>query len=110
MELVQKCYNDFLSVRGHYNKINRYYYGNTDSLKNFKPMEGRSNLIVKTNFVQKLVDEEAQYSFANDVTYTSVDGNTEVIKDIAYNLANNDEDHDINLGIELVKYGIGYEV
>ena len=110
LELVQKCYNDFLSIRGHYNKINRYYYGNTDSLKNFKPMEGRSNLIVKTNFVQKLVDEEAQYSFANDVTYTSVDGNTEVIKDIAYNLANNDEDHDINLGIELVKYGIGYEV
>ena len=110
LEIIKKCYLDFQTVRGHYNMINRYYYGNTDSLKNFKPMEGRSNLIVKTNFIQKLVDEEAQYSFGNDVTYTSVDGNAAVIKDIAYNLANNNEDHDINLGIELVKYGIGYEV
>ena len=110
LEIIKKCYLDFQTVRGHYNMINRYYYGNTDSLKDFKPMEGRSNLIVKTNFVQKLVDEEAQYSFGNDITYTSLDDNEQVIKDIAYNLANNDCDHDINLGIELVKHGVAYEV
>ena len=69
-----------------------------------------SNLKVKTNFVQKLVDEEAQYSFGNDVTYSSLNGDDNVIKDIAYNLKNNPEDHDIALGVELIKYGVAFEI
>lgn len=110
IELIQKCYGDYITKRSHYEDINRYYYGNTDTLANFKPMEGRSNLKVNTNFIQKLVDEESQYSFCNDITYTSKDDNKEVIKDIDYYLSNNLEDHDNNLGIELIKYGIAYEI
>lgn len=110
LKLIQKCYADFTIKREHYDDINRYYYGTTDSLVNFVPRKGRSNLKAKTNFMQKLIDEEAQYSFGNDVTYTSKDDNKEVINDIDYNLANNCSDHDINLGIELIKYGIAYEV
>ena len=110
LEFIKKCYDDFIRKREHYNDINRYYYGNTDSLMNFVPRKGRSNLKVKTNFMQKLIDEEAQYSFGNDVTYTSKDDNEEVIRDIDYTLSDNDSDHDINLGIELIKYGIVYEI
>lgn len=110
LKLVQRCYADYLVKQPHYDDINRYYYGNTDSLLNFTPREGRSNLKVNTNFVQKLDDEEAQYSFGNDITYTSLEGNDEVVKDINYNLKNNKADHDINLGIELVKYGLCYEI
>ena len=110
LKLVKECYKDYLSKKGHYSTINRYYYGNTDSLLDFKPREGRSNLKVKTNFVQKLVDEEAQYSFGNDITYTSLDDNKTVIKEINYNLRNNKADHDINLGIELIKYGLCFEI
>lgn len=109
-KLFQDCYADFLVRQAYYNKHNQYYNGYTDSLANFTPMEGRSNLRVKANFVQKLDDEEAEYSFCNGITYSSVDGKSEVIKDIKYNLGNNKEDHDITLGTELIKYGVAYEI
>ena len=110
LKLVQRCYADYLVKQPHYDDINRYYYGNTDSLMNFTPREGRSNLKVNTNFMQKLTDEEAQYSFGNDITYTSIDDNKEVIKAIQYNFKNNKSDHDFNLGVELIKYGLCYEI
>ncbi len=110
IEFLQRCYSDYLVKLGHYDDINRYYYGNTDTLAGFMPKEGRSNLKVNTNFIQKLVDEEAQYSFGNDVTYTSTIGEKQAIDDINYYLKNNKTDHDINLGIELIKYGMAFEI
>lgn len=110
LEFIQKCYADYQTKNPYYHDINRYYYGSTESLLNFTPREGRSNLKVNTNFIQKLVDEEAQYSFGNDITYTSLEDNKQIVKDIAYNLKNNKADHDINLGIELIKYGLCYEI
>ncbi|AIY80593.1 phage portal protein [Clostridium botulinum] len=110
IEFLQKCYADYIMKKEHFDDINRYYYGNTDTLAQFVPREGRSNLKVNTNFIQKLIDEEAQYSFGNDVTYTNISGDPEAIKDINYNLKNNKTDHDINLGIELIKYGMAFEI
>lgn len=110
LEIIKRCYLDYKSKYDYYDKINAYYYGNTDSLSKFKPMKGRSNLKVFTNFIQKLVDEEAQYSFGNNITYTYKDSNDQVPKDINYYLKNNEADHDINLAIELIKYGLGYEL
>lgn len=110
LKLFQDCYADYIVRQAYYDKHNQYYNGYTDSLKNFKPMEGRSNLKVKANFVQKLDDEEAEYSFCNGITYSSIDGNPDVIKDINYNLKNNKEDHDITLGTELIKYGVAFEI
>lgn len=110
IELVKKAYEKYKSIKDHFNKINQYYYGNTDSLADFEPMPGRSNLKAKTNFIQKLVDEEAGYSFGNKFSYISKDDNKEVAEDIEYSLNNNEEDHDSNLGIELVKNGCCYEI
>ncbi|WP_297711988.1 phage portal protein [Clostridium sp.] len=108
--LVRLCHGVYSKKLQYYDKINAYYYGNTDSLANFKPMPGRSNLKPRTNFIQKLVDEEASYSFGNKITYTSKDNNREVINDIDYILSGYKADYDINLGIELIKYGVCYEI
>lgn len=108
--LAKQCYKMYANKLEYYDKINKYYYGNTDSLVNFKPMTGRANLKPRTNFVQKFVDEEASYSFGNSVTYVSKDNNKEVIKDIDYILSGYKADYDINLGMELIKYGICYEI
>ena len=110
LKLFQDCYADYIVRQAYYDKHNQYYNGYTDSLANFKPLEGRSNLKVKANFVQKLDDEEAEYSFGNGITYSNVDGNVDVINDINYNLKNNNEDYDITLGTELIKYGVAYEI
>lgn len=110
LKIIKKCYNDWSDKLEHYDDINRYYYGNTDSLQNFKPQMGRSNLKINANFVAKLVDEECQYSFDNDITYSNKDGNENVINDIQYVLQNNKADHDINLGRELIKHGQAFEI
>ena len=110
LEILKECYNDYKSRLGTFKKINDYYYGKTDSLKNFKPIEGRSNLKVECNFLQKLVDEEASYSFSNDVTYTAKDGNKQAIEYIDYYLSNNKLDHDSVLGMELIKFGACFEI
>ena len=57
-----------------------------------------------------MVDEEASYSFGNKITYTSKDNNRDVINDIDYILSGYKADYDINLGIELIKYGVCYEI
>ena len=108
--LVRLCHGVYSKMLPYYDKINAYYYGNTDSLANFKPMPGRSNLKPRTNFIQKLVDEEASYSFGNKITYTSKDNNRDVINDIDYILSGYKADYDINLGIELIKYGVCYKI
>lgn len=110
LEILKECYNDYKSRLGTFKKINDYYYGKTDSLKNFKPIQGRSNLKVECNFLQKLVDEEASYSFSNEVTYTSKDGNKQIIDYIDYYLSNNKLDHDSVLGMELIKFGACFEI
>lgn len=110
IDLARLCYDEYSKRLPYYDKINSYYYGNTDSLANFKPMAGRSNLKPRTNFIQKLVDEEASYSFGNKITYTSKDNNRDVINDIDYILSGYKADYDINLGIELIKYGVCYEI
>lgn len=110
IELIKKCYKDYASKLEHYDKINQYYYGNTDSCKLFRQRLGRSNLKINTNFVQKLVDEEAQYSFGNAITYISKVNNANVVNDIEYALLNNKCDYDINLARELINFGAEYEI
>lgn len=108
INIIKKCFEDYKSKLEHYNDINRYYYGTTDSLQNFIPKFGKSNLKPRLNFVQKLVDQEAQYSFANGITYTS--DNKESIQDIYIVSQNYKGNHNINLGIELIKNGVAYEI
>ena len=110
LDTIKQCYEDYQYKLAHFDKINQYYYGNTNSLKGFTPLAGRSNLKLNINFVQKLVDEEATYSYGNTITYTSKDDNAEAINAIGYILQNNKADHDINLGRELICFGQAFEI
>ncbi|MGL5440807.1 MAG: phage portal protein [Filifactoraceae bacterium] len=109
IDILKKCYDDFLSNLTHYEDINRYYWGNFKEGTILNAIPGKS-INIKTNFIQKLVDEEARYSFGNPITYTSKDDNEQVIKDIDYYLQANKEDHDIILGETLIKFGAAFEI
>lgn len=110
LTLIKKCYLEYQNRLSHFKDIHRYYYNDSDILKKFKPLEGRSNIKVKTNFIRKLVDEEAQYSFGNKFTYVSESNDKEITKYINLFFKNNKIDHDRNLGTELVKYNEVYEI
>lgn len=110
-KLLKFCYADYQNKLEHYDDINRYYYGNYSANNNFINMVPEyKKTKVKTNFIQKLVDEEADYSFGNKITYSSKDDNKEVINDIDYALNNNKEDYDLNLGRSLINFGVAFEI
>lgn len=67
LKLFQDCYADYLVRQAYYDQHNRYYNGYTDSLANFTPMEGRSNLRVKANFVQNSMTKKQNTAFVMEL-------------------------------------------
>lgn len=109
IEKVRECYSEYKQNYEYYDKINKYYYGNTDSTKKVDNVPNKSHVKVQSNFVQLLVDEEAQYSFGNKITYSSVDYKEDVINAINYNI-NNPKTYDSTLGQKLVQFHLVYEI
>lgn len=111
IELIRKCYSEFKTLRDNiFTDIKRYYFGDSDSLKDFKPLKGRSNLRPKFNIFQKLIDEEADYSLGNDITIKSKSGNDKIIKIIDDNFSKLRQDHNLQLIIEYIKNKIVFEM
>lgn len=108
---VKKCYLDFKKKQDYYLKIDKYYYGNTEPIKATVQIPGRSNARVNTNFIQKLVDEEAMYSFGNKVTFKAIDeSQKEALKLISYYFKNNGAGYDSSSGKRLIEFNLGYEI
>ena len=108
---VKKCYEEYKEKRPYYKKIDEYYYGNTDELKKTGYLPNRSNARVRTNFIQKLVDEEALYSFGNKVTFKAIDeSQKDALNIISYHMKNNSASYDISVGKRLIEFNLGYEI
>lgn len=109
-ELLELCYNDFLSKRDKYEKMYNYYKGDTDANKDYKMLTSRSNTIISVNFIKKFIKEEVSYSIGNDINYIALDGDDEVLEDIRYYLAHINSDHDIDLFKDMLIYSFAYEL
>lgn len=108
---VKQCYSRFKQNQPYYLMIDKYYFGNTDELKPTLNLPGRSNARIKTNFIQKLVDEEALYSFGNKVTYKAIEeSQKDAISYIHYYFKNNGAGYDESAGKRLVEFHLGYEL
>ena len=108
---VKSLYSSYKDKRKHYIDIDKYYFGNTDIVKYNKPVPNRSNARVNTNFMQKLVDEEALYSFGNKVTFKAIDEkHKDALKLISYHFKNNGANYNNYIGKRLVEFHLGYEL
>ena len=108
---VKQCYMRFKKNQPYYLLIDQYYFGNTDELKSKNYIPNRSNMRVKTNFISKLVDDEALYSFGNKVSFKAIDeSQKDAIYYINYYLKNNGAGYDDAAGKRLVEFHLGYEI
>ena len=108
---IKSCYDEYKDKKSYYKKIDEYYYGNTDRLKDNSYLPNRSNARINTNFIQKLVDEEALYSFGNKITYKALDeSQKDAIALIDYYFKNNSACYDSSIGKRLIEFNLGYEV
>lgn len=110
LDLVKKVYGTYRVYQNTYEKMYRYYKGDTDAIRKYKFVTERSNIKINTNFIKKFIKEEVSYTVGNDITYESRKGDTDIINDIEYYTSHWDELHDSDLMKYLLIFTRVYEL
>lgn len=110
IELIKLCLNDYRSNLSKFQKMEDYYNGNSDAMKNYKLITSRTNSKTPVNFIKKFVKEETSYILGFKITYISKSGDENIIKAISDNFAHWSEKHDQNLCKNALKFGTAFEV
>lgn len=97
LKLVKKAYGSYYVFKNIYDKMYRYYKGDTDAIRRYLFITERSNLKINLNYIKKFIKEEVAYTLGNDITYESRTDNENIVKDIEYYTAHWNELHDTDL-------------
>lgn len=110
LKLVKKAYGSYHVFKNIYDKMYRYYKGDTDAIRKYLFVTERSNLKINLNYIKKFIKEEVAYTLGNDITYESRNDNENVVKDIEYYTAHWNELHDTDLMKYLLIFTKVYEL
>ena len=110
LALVKKIYGNYNANRYIYEKMYRYYLGDTDAMRKYKFITERSNIKINANYIKKFIKEEVSYTISNNITYESKSDNSDIVKDIEYYTAHWDELHDTDLMKYLLVFTKVYEI
>ncbi|MFA6867446.1 MAG: phage portal protein [Clostridia bacterium] len=110
LALVKKIYGNYNATKHIYEKMYRYYKGDTDAMRKYKFITERSNIKTNTNYIKKFIKEEVSYTVGNDITYESRSDNNNIVNDIEYYTSHWDELHDTDLMKYLLIFTKVYEV
>lgn len=110
LNLVKKAHGSYYVFKNIYEKMYRYYKGDTDAIRKYLFITERSNLKISLNYIKKFIKEEVAYTLGNDITYGSRTDNENVVKDIEYYTAHWNELHDTDLMKYLIIFTKVYEL
>lgn len=110
LKLVKKAYGSYWIFKNIYEKMYRYYKGDTDAIRKYLFVTERSNLKINLNYIKKFIKEEVAYTLGNDITYESRTDNENVVHDIEYYTAHWNELHDTDLMKYLIVFTKVYEL
>ena len=110
MKLVKKAYGSYWIFKNIYEKMYRYYKGDTDAIRKYLFVTERSNLKINLNYIKKFIKEEVAYTVGNDITYESRSDNENIVRDIEYYTAHWNELHDTDLMKYLIIFTKVYEL
>lgn len=110
LELVKKVNGSYHVFKNIYEKMYRYYKGDTDAIRKYLFVTERSNLKINTNYIKKFIKEEVAYTLGNSITYESRSDDVNIIKDIEYYTAHWNELHDTDLMKYLIIFTKVYEL
>lgn len=110
LKIVKKAYGAYRVFQNIYEKMYRYYKGDTDAIRKYLFATERSNLKINVNYIKKFIKEEVAYTLGNDITYESRTDNSNIIKDIDYYTAHWNELHDTDLMKYLLIFTKVYEL
>lgn len=110
LALVKKIYGSYRVFQNIYEKMYRYYKGDTDAIRKYLFITERSNLKINVNYIKKFIKEEVAYTLGNDITYESRTDNDSIVKDIEYYTAHWNELHDTDVMKYLLIFTKVYEL
>lgn len=110
LKLVKKAYGSYWIFKNIYEKMYRYYKGDTDAIRKYLFVTERSNLKINLNYIKKFIKEEVAYTVGNDITYESRTDNENIVRDIEYYTAHWNELHDTDLMKYLIIFTKVYEL
>ncbi|OOM81968.1 hypothetical protein CLPUN_06830 [Clostridium puniceum] len=58
LSLIKKIYGTYYAYKQTYEKMYRYYNGDTDAMRKYLFVTERSNLKINANFIKKFIKEE----------------------------------------------------
>ncbi len=100
MQLLKQIYGRYRSQLSTYEKMYRYYKGDTDAMRKYKFLTDRSNSKTNANFIKKFIKEEVSYTVGNPLTYDSRNDDNSIVNDIKKTMVTWNKNHDS----ELMKY------
>lgn len=110
LNLVKKAYGSYYVFRNVYEKMYKYYKGDTEAIRKYLFVTERSNLKINANYIKKFIKEEVAYTLGNEITYESRNADSNIIKDIEYYTAHWNELHDTDLMKYLLIFTHVYEL
>lgn len=110
LALVKKIYGTYNAYKNTYEKMYRYYKGDTDAMRRYKFVTERSNLKINTNYIKKFIKEEVSYTVGNPITYETRNDDDNIINDIEYYTSHWDELHESDLMKYLLVFTKVYEI
>ena len=109
-ELLQNCKKDFDIIKFYYQKMKDYYDNETDAKKNYRMITSRSNLFTDTNYIQKFIQEEANYCCLNKITYSSYSNDLNIVELIRNSFKTYSDGHNKELLKQALIYQEAYEL
>ena len=110
MNFFKEVFSLFQTTISFYRKMYEYYKGKTDAINNYKFITDRSNLKINLNYIKKFIKEEVSYSVGRELSYESIEGNKQFIKDINYTLSHWKSSHDSDVMKYLLIFGEVFEL
>lgn len=109
--LIKKCYADYKINLGYYEKIQKYYRGETDPAIDKSDIDKFSTGKIRNNYLKKFIREEVDYILGNDVNYINQSTGEDNLEEIVnYQLEHWPKDHDKKVFRRALLYGKSYEI
>ncbi|MGL5765178.1 MAG: phage portal protein [Sarcina sp.] len=110
LELVKKIHGRYYNEKQEYEKMYRYYKGDTDALRKYTFLTKRSNNKISANYLKKFIKEEVAYTVGNPITYESRSGDENIITDVTYLTSTWSKNHEADVMKYLLIFSKIYEL
>ncbi|MCW6085571.1 MULTISPECIES: phage portal protein [Clostridium] len=110
IRLLKKCYEDYKSNKGNFDKMYQYYIGDSDAIRKYSAMEYQESHKMNFNYLKKFIKEEVAYSVGTSVGYISKTNDDNIVQEIEYYTYHWDKNHDAQLMKNILLYSTVYEL